>query len=70
MYLKLTTIPQIYTGVYHESVGIGGLHYIALGMGLSVASQVNARILDKVYIYYKNRAGGVGRPEFRLRKSS
>ncbi|KZT40250.1 MFS general substrate transporter [Sistotremastrum suecicum HHB10207 ss-3] len=66
MYLKLTTIPQIYTGVYHESVGIGGLHYIALGMGLSVASQVNARILDKVYIYYKNRAGGVGRPEFRL----
>ena len=68
MYLKLTTVPQIYTDVYHESVGIGGLHYIALGAGLSIASQVNARMLDRIYIHYKKKNNGVGKPEFRLRK--
>jgi hypothetical protein len=44
------------------------LHYLALGVGLSGASQVNARILDRVYIYFQKRNGGVGRPEFRLRE--
>ncbi|KAG1731355.1 uncharacterized protein EDB91DRAFT_1154718 [Suillus paluster] len=34
--------------------------------GLMVAAQVNARTLDKVYVYFKNKNGGVGKPEFRL----
>ncbi|CCL98322.1 uncharacterized protein FIBRA_00316 [Fibroporia radiculosa] len=66
IYLVLTTIPDIFSNVYHENVGIGGLHYIALGLGLFLTSQANARLLDRVYIYFKMRNGGVGRPEFRL----
>lgn len=62
-------MPSIFEGVYKQRPGIAGLHYLALGIGLSGASQINARTLDKVYIYYKNRNGGVGRPEYRLRKA-
>ncbi|EGN92983.1 hypothetical protein SERLA73DRAFT_190368 [Serpula lacrymans var. lacrymans S7.3] len=66
LYLFLTTIPSIFEGVYEQPVGIAGLHYIALGIGLSGASQINARTLDRVYIHFKNKNGGVGRPEYRL----
>ncbi|KAG1731356.1 MFS polyamine transporter [Suillus paluster] len=65
-YLILTTIPSIFQGVYQQSVGITGLHYIALGIGLVGASCSNASILDKVYLYLKSKKGGVGKPEFRL----
>jgi len=64
----LTTIPAIFASIYHESVGIAGLHYIALGAGLSLASQVNGRFMDRIYIHFKNKNGGVGEPEFRLRE--
>ena len=37
----LTIIPSIFEGeTYHESIGIAGLHYIAFGLGVSLASQV------------------------------
>lgn len=36
--------------------------------GLSVASQINARLLDIVYRRLKAKNGGVGEPEFRLRQ--
>lgn len=62
----LTTLPTIFTKVYHETIGIAGLHYIALGGGLTLASQINARVMDKIYIYLKNKNGGKGEPEFRL----
>ncbi|KAF8800056.1 MFS polyamine transporter [Phlegmacium glaucopus] len=65
-YLFLTTMPTIFADIYHEVPGIAGLHYIALGMGLTAASQINARLLDRIYIYFKNKNGGVGEPEFRL----
>jgi len=61
-------MPVIFATVYHERIGIAGLHYIALGVGLSVASQVNARYMDRIYIHFKNKNGGVGEPEFRLRQ--
>ncbi|KAG1727552.1 major facilitator superfamily domain-containing protein [Suillus paluster] len=67
LYIILTTIPSIFQGVYQQSVGIAGLHYIALGIGLVGASCSNASILDKVYLYLKSKKGGVGKPEFRLR---
>ncbi|KAI0084550.1 MFS polyamine transporter [Irpex rosettiformis] len=66
MYLFLTTIPSIFEGVYRERVGIAGLHYIALGVGLTGASQINARIMDKIYVYFTQKNGGKGRPEYRL----
>jgi hypothetical protein len=63
----LTTIPTTFGDVYHERVGVAGFHYIALGAGLAIASQINARLMDRVYKVLKARYGGVGRPEFRLR---
>lgn len=66
----LTTIPSIFEGIYHQPTGIAGLHYLALGIGLTGASQINARMLDKIYKYFSAKNGGIGRPEFRLRASS
>ncbi|EMD41905.1 hypothetical protein CERSUDRAFT_79517 [Gelatoporia subvermispora B] len=66
VYLVLTVMPAIFADVYHEEVGIAGLHYISLGVGLTIASQANAYYLDKVYIYLKKRNDGIGEPEFRL----
>ncbi|KAG2067617.1 MFS general substrate transporter [Suillus decipiens] len=66
LYLFLTTMPSIFQGTYHQSVGISGLHYVALGIGLTGASQINANTMDKIYVYLKNKHGGVAKPEFRL----
>lgn len=66
MYLVLSTFPSVWQGVYHESVGIGGLNYISLGVGFFVGSQTSARLNDKIYIALKRRNNNIGRPEFRV----
>jgi len=66
IYLFLVTIPDIFENTYHERVGIAGLNYIALGIGMTGASQINARLLDKIYARLKHKNGGEGKPEFRL----
>ena len=65
----LTTIPPIFQNVYGFSVGIAGLHYIPLGIGLYAGTVILTKIIDRVYGALKDRAGGVGKPEFRLRKA-
>ena len=64
----LTIIPNVFADIYNEQPGIVGLNYIAVGIGLSAASQVNSRLLDRIYIHFKNKNSGVGEPEFRLRE--
>jgi MFS family permease len=66
MYLVLSTFPTLWTGEYHESVGIGGLNYISLGVGFFVGTQVCAPCQDKIYRALKKRNNGVGKPEFRV----
>ena len=66
----LTTMPSIFQGVYGEPVGIAGLHYFALGIGMTGLSQINAQYIDRIYKYLRSRYGGVDKPEYRLRKSS
>lgn len=66
----LTTIPLVFEGIYSESLGISGLNYIALGIGLSGVSQISARLLDVVYMRLAKRNGGPGKPEYRLRKTN
>ena len=63
----ITTIPSIFQDVYHDRIGIAGLHYLAFGVGLTGGSQINAMFIDRVYMWLKSRNGGVGKPEFRLR---
>ena len=63
----ITTMPSIFQDVYHNRIGIAGLHYLAFGVGLVSGSQINAMFIDRVYVSLKSRNGGVGKPEFRLR---
>lgn len=63
----LTTIPTVFQGVYGESVGIAGLNYIGLGLGMSGLSQLNARLMDRIFLFLKKKYG-TEKPEFRLRK--
>ncbi|KAL2760245.1 hypothetical protein ACRALDRAFT_2116551 [Sodiomyces alcalophilus JCM 7366] len=65
MYLVLSNFPALWTGVYGQPVGLAGLHYIALGVGLFLGAQLTAPAQDRVYAALKRRHGGVGRPEFR-----
>ncbi|KAF9531434.1 MFS polyamine transporter [Crepidotus variabilis] len=65
-YLYLTQIPPIFEHVYHQPVGIAGLHYIALGTGVTIASQANAMFMDPIYTRFKAKNRGIGEPEFRL----
>ncbi|KAF8647432.1 hypothetical protein AX16_006709 [Volvariella volvacea WC 439] len=65
-YLALTTLTEIFRFTYNESIGIAGLNYIALGIGLTLASQLNARALDRIYVHFKNKNNGIGEPELRL----
>ncbi|KAA6408368.1 MAG: MFS multidrug transporter [Lasallia pustulata] len=66
MYLVLSTFPMLWETRYHESVGIGGLNYISLGVGFFLATQISAPINDRVYKKLKKRNNGVGQPEFRV----
>lgn len=68
IYLVLSTFPTLWTGeqYYNESIGIGGLNYISLGVGFWLGSQICAPLNDRVYRRLKARNGGVGKPEFRV----
>ncbi|TFY76491.1 hypothetical protein EWM64_g7523 [Hericium alpestre] len=61
----ITTLPSIFQKTYHESLGISGLHYIALGGELFAATQVGARMMDRLYAKLSAKNGGIGKPEFR-----
>ncbi|KAK7900359.1 hypothetical protein LTR67_004105 [Exophiala xenobiotica] len=66
MYLLLSTFPTVWTDVYHETTGIGGLNYISLGLGFFLGTQICAPINDRIYRKLKKRNNNVGRPEFRV----
>jgi len=64
-YLVLATFPGLWEQRYGESIGIGGLNYIALGIGFFLGAQITAPINDKIYKRLKKKHNGVGQPEFR-----
>ena len=66
VYLILSTFPPLWEIQYGESVGIGGLNYISLGVGLFLGTQVCAPINDRIYRRLKKQNKNVGRPEFRI----
>ena len=66
MYLVLSTFPGLWETRYHQSIGIGGLNYIALGVGFFLGTQISAPINDRIYRRLKKKNGDVGRPEFRV----
>lgn len=66
MYLVLSTFPGIWSGEYGESIGIGGLNYISLGLGFFLGTQICAPLNDKFYRRLKAKNGGVGKSEYRI----
>jgi multidrug resistance protein len=66
MYLVLSTFPTVWKDQYGESVGIGGLNYISLGVGFFLGTQICAPINDRIYRRLKKRNNNIGRPEFRV----
>ncbi|KAF2650410.1 synaptic vesicle transporter [Lophiostoma macrostomum CBS 122681] len=67
IYLVLSTLPRLWTGPrYNEEVHIGGLNYIAVGVGFLVGSQVGTRLQDRIYKVLKHRNDGIDQPEFRI----
>ncbi|KAI1173878.1 major facilitator superfamily domain-containing protein [Nemania sp. FL0916] len=73
IYIVLTSFPALWSGPepkgYGESLGVGGLNYISLGLGFFAGAQSCAPLQDRIYVALKKRyggPGGVGRPEFRV----
>lgn len=66
MYLVLSTFPTLWESVYNESVGIGGLNYISLGIGFFLGAQICAPLNDRIYRHSKKKSNDTGRPEFRV----
>ncbi|KAG2146699.1 major facilitator superfamily domain-containing protein [Suillus clintonianus] len=65
-YLMFATFPDLFSNVYHFSIGIGGLAYIGLGLGFVASSVFGARFSDKMYKYLTAKNGGKGNPEMRV----
>ncbi len=66
LYLLFTTFTVLFEDVYHFSTGIVGLAFLGLGVGSIIGVAAVGGTVDRVYIYYEKRNGGVGKPEFRL----
>lgn len=66
MYLVLSTFPALWENAYHESVGIGSLNYISLGVGFFLGVQCVAPLNDVIYRRLKKGNHDIGRPEFRV----
>ncbi|KUI68182.1 hypothetical protein VM1G_04063 [Cytospora mali] len=65
-YLVLSSFPTLWAS-YGMSTGIGGLNYIALGLGFFLGAQLCAPLQDRIYARMKRRFNvSAGRPEFRL----
>ncbi|KAK6501438.1 hypothetical protein TWF481_009276 [Arthrobotrys musiformis] len=66
LYLVLSTFPGLWEGKYQQSVGMGGLNYISLGLGFFLGTQICAPINDRIYVKLSRRNNNVGLPEFRV----
>lgn len=63
-------MPTIFEGIYKQEVGIAGIHYLALGIGLVGGSQICAYWQDRIYVKLQKKNDDIGKPEFRLRELS
>ncbi|KAB8228940.1 major facilitator superfamily domain-containing protein [Aspergillus alliaceus] len=66
LYLMVATFPDVWTGIYHESISIGSLNYLSMTVGLAIATQLGVRYADKVYQRLRAENNGHAKPEFRL----
>ncbi|KAA8646803.1 hypothetical protein EYZ11_010907 [Aspergillus tanneri] len=65
-YLMLATFPVIWSELYSETPGIGGLNYVSIAIGSFGGIVLNFFVIDRIYRNLKAKNGDVGRPEFRM----
>jgi nitrate/nitrite transporter NarK len=63
--VALSTFSAIYSTRYHKSETAGGLHYIAIAVGSTIATQLGGPLIDRVWAHLKKKSGNVV-PEFRV----
>lgn len=63
MYVTLSTFSEIWTSLYHQSVEISGLHYIAFALGELAGSQLGGPLMD---YFYRRRQAQNPAPESRI----
>lgn len=66
IYLLLSSFPTVWTERYGESISIGGLNYIAIGLGFFLGTLLCANVNDRIYQRLKTQNNDVGRAEFRI----
>ncbi|KAK9416417.1 putative Major facilitator superfamily (MFS) profile domain-containing protein [Seiridium unicorne] len=65
-YLIAVTFPVVWSELYGESLGIGGLNFISLGVGSILGVFLNVRFFDRICQHLKEKNNGVSLPEFRV----
>lgn len=65
LFLVLTSFASLWTAKYHQSVLISGVHYVAIVIGYTVATQGGARITDWLWKYLRRKRGQTA-PEYRI----
>ncbi|DAA78369.1 TPA_exp: putative MFS multidrug transporter [Trichophyton benhamiae CBS 112371] len=66
IYILYTTFPDLYTNIYHQTEGMVGLHYIAMGIGMVIAAEGFTLVNDRIFAFLKAKNNGVPLPEFRV----
>lgn len=66
LYLVLTTYVNVWTDRYHQDTLTASLHYFAIVIGYTLASQVGSRITDSVWARLKEKNHGQTSPEYRI----
>ena len=66
LYLLFNTIPIIYQGTYHWTIGITGLVYLSLLIGYAVGLGTFSMLSDKTVVRMTKANKGVYEPEMRL----
>ncbi|RYP05870.1 hypothetical protein DL764_003513 [Monosporascus ibericus] len=63
--LMLSTFATLWIDRYHQTEAISSLHYIAIAIGTTVATQFGGFFMDRIYKFLRDRANGQSKPEFR-----
>ncbi|KAJ4149796.1 hypothetical protein NW754_001230 [Fusarium falciforme] len=66
LYLLFNTIPMVFQGSYHWSIGITGIVYLSLLIGYMVGLSVFSALSDKTVVRMTKANNGVYEPEMRL----
>lgn len=64
--ITLSTFAVLWMDQYHQTAFISSLHYIAIAVGSTLASQVGGHLTDSIWRRLRERAGGRVTPEYRV----